>query len=120
MSIKFSTWAKAECSSCFQEFEVTRSEPKSFKNNSEIICSECKDYSRAYKDGFEEGHQQYKSIVKTVDPDNLPEGEVVAVLADHLHIVNFKIYEEAGISTSEITHYIETEDLINLFNGASK
>jgi hypothetical protein len=128
--IKFGTWAKTECSSCNQEFQVTRTEARSFESNSKIICSECKDYGRAYKDGVEAGKAssmkqlaQYESIVKKVDADNLPKSEVLAlgeeggmllghVASTYEGMVWCETHEEV---LYEITHYIEQKDLIKLF-----
>ena len=69
--------------------------------------------------------QQYKSIVKAVDPDNLPEGEVL--LFESNDFINSGVLENTsdGILLSgrwgnieffdlNITHYIETKDIIKL------
>lgn len=68
--------------------------------------------------------QQYKSIVKSVDPDNLPEDEVLAFDGDDTMAVGrlyFYSIEETIMCVDGadeplfyITHYIETKDIIKM------
>jgi len=73
---------------------------------------------------------QYKSIVKTVDPENLPESEVLAFcsatddslcgylsLHDENIICEYKGVYKDNVFLGGITHYIEQKDLIELFGG---
>lgn len=80
------------------------------------------------KQAFEAGQQQYKSIVKAVDPDNLPDDrEVLAISKDREflfgHLCSGKSVceneyffwcESLGDAVYEVTHYIETKDIIKL------
>lgn len=64
-----------------------------------------------------------ESIVKKVDPDNLPEGEVLAFNESEIHCGYLELYKDGVICELEavclerVTHYIETKDLIKLFTG---
>ena len=71
--------------------------------------------------------QQYKSIVKAVDPDNLPEGRVLAFNELKQGLIG-DLYEHRGCifcddesiighdmnEISDVTHYIETKDIIKM------
>ena len=72
--------------------------------------------------------QQYKSIVKTVDADNLPDGEVLALDYGKLYLgqliadKNEIIFREDDDVISLITpdnniKYIEQKDLLKLISG---
>ena len=82
----------------------------------------------AMEQAFNAGQQQYKSLVKTVDADNLPEGRIL--LNDNgfvsLGFLDFnKVNNEVRISHSNMTsfivdkgaHYIEQKDLIKMISG---
>ena len=71
--------------------------------------------------------QQYKSIVKTVDPDNLPEGEVLCIGDFNRLLLGQIDYCTVGEELfvfknddvlSNPTHYIEQKDLIKLFKDS--
>jgi hypothetical protein len=63
-------------------------------------------------------------IVKTVDPDNLPEGEVLAFGIGEIHCGYLESYRDwvicelEGVCLENVTHYIEQKDLIEVFNNA--
>ena len=70
--------------------------------------------------------QQYKSIVKTVDADNLPAGEVLAIDSTKEVMLSSGLWADAfGTVWAEndienmnvITHYIEQKDLIKMIKG---
>ena len=69
--------------------------------------------------------QQYKSLVKTVDADNLPSGEVLALtsvgdlMCGELYIDKGVVWccSDEGSNVMSITHYIEQKDLIKLMSG---
>jgi len=70
--------------------------------------------------------QQYKSLVKTVDADNLPEGEVLAIDSTKEVMSSNGLWADAfGTVWAEndienmnvITHYIEQKDLLKLISG---
>ena len=80
----------------------------------------------AMEQAFNAGQQQYKSIVKTVDADNLPAGEVLAIdstkevmLSSYLWADAFgTVWAENDIENMNvITHYIEQKDLLKLISG---
>ena len=70
--------------------------------------------------------QQYKSLVKTVDADNLPAGEVLAIDSTKEVMSSNCLWADAfGTVWAEndienmnvITHYIEQKDLLKLISG---
>ena len=71
--------------------------------------------------------QQYKSLVKTVDADNLPyETDVIGIDANMQFILSDGIWIDCLGSVSAgyelgkmtgITHYIEQKDLLKLISG---
>ena len=80
----------------------------------------------AMEQAFKAGQQQYKSIVKTVDADNLPAGEVLAIdstkevmSSNCLWVDAFgTVWAENDIENMNvITHYIEQKDLLKLISG---
>ena len=89
----------------------------------------------AMEQAFKAGQQQYKSLVKTVDADNLPAGEVLmfndkgARFLGHFNGVatNNNRVKIAFFSCSDVCndfaiqqkgfHYIEQKDLLKLING---
>ena len=80
----------------------------------------------AMEQAFEAGQQQYKSLVKTVDADNLPEGEVLAIDSTKEVMSSNCLWADAfGTVWAEndienmnvITHYIEQKDLLKLISG---
>jgi len=68
---------------------------------------------------------QYKSIVKTVDSENLPKGHVWAWCDEGLYLGKIKenknfsglIIDNYFETLNDPTHYIEQKDLIKLFGG---
>jgi hypothetical protein len=52
MERTFKTWEKTECDNCGQEYQVTRTKPKTLNR---CICGECETYERAYRDGLLHG-----------------------------------------------------------------
>lgn len=102
----------------FEESKKRWSEIKSIGYDEDYIFSDL-------IEGLIKQLQQYKSIVKAVDPDNLPEGEVL--LFESNDFINSGVLENTsdGILLSgrwgnieffdlNITHYIETKDIIKL------
>tara|TARA_R110000787_G_C13118842_1_gene414543 strand:+ start:162 stop:473 length:312 start_codon:yes stop_codon:yes gene_type:complete len=82
--------------------------------------------SEAMELAFNAGREQYKSLVKTVDADNLPDGEVLAIdstkevmLSSYLWADAFgTVWAENDIENMNvITHYIEQKDLIKMISG---
>ena len=82
----------------------------------------------AMEQAFKAGQQQYKSIVKTVDADNLPDGEILAIDDGKLYLgqliadKNEIIFREDDDVISLITpdndiKYIEQKDLLKLISG---
>ena len=82
----------------------------------------------AMEQAFKAGQQQYKSLVKTVDADNLPAGEVLALDDGELYLgqliadKNEIIFREDDDVISLITpdndiKYIEQKDLLKLISG---
>ena len=84
----------------------------------------------AMEQAFKAGQQQYKSLVKTVDADNLPDGLVLALNESKQGLIG-DLYEHRGDVFCDdenlegencneiegITHYIEQKDLLKLING---
>ena len=74
---------------------------------------------------LEQQLQQYKSIVKTVDADNLPNWEVLGFNEkDNNFLLGELVSEEDGVyiyydmtDYMLITHYIEQKDLIEMISG---
>jgi hypothetical protein len=76
---------------------------------------------------FNAGREQYKSIVKTVDPDNLPTVNVIALNENNFMLTGMLGFrglngQEVKCDNSKdilfgITKYIEQKDLIKLFEG---
>ena len=70
----FVPWAKADCDQCASEFQVTRCE--SFAATGEVICSDCKDYNKAYQDGFDaamkERHDQQVDSGDSYEAEDQP------------------------------------------------
>lgn len=67
--------------------------------------------------------QQYKSIVKTVDPDNLPDGEDLHFWSPEIEAMvrgrfdsdgDFEEHDQTIHDSSFVTHYIETKDIIKI------
>ena len=100
-------------------------------NNGEKWYEENKDNYNLYNDpdemviaAFNAGMQKYKSLVKTVDPDNLPESEVLAF--NYYDEMLLGIFFDNGSFTDEAqtqqlirpTHYIEQESLIKMISGS--
>ena len=80
----------------------------------------------AMEQAFNAGQQQYKALVKKVDADNLPDGEVFAVdstkevmLSNGLWADAFStVWAENDIENMNvITHYIEQKDLLKLITN---
>ena len=80
----------------------------------------------AMEQAFNAGQQQYKALVKKVDADNLPGGEVFAVdstkevmLSNGLWADAFStVWAENDIENMNvITHYIEQKDLLKLIKN---
>lgn len=55
---RFTTWQKTQCYDCGQEFTVTRSEPKTFDKESDVICNDCKNRVKAIKEGYDAGYMR--------------------------------------------------------------
>jgi len=79
----------------------------------------------AMEQAFNAGQQQYKSLVKTVDADNLPDDNVLGFDSSGKSIIG-KIWIDSfgvticgfgGNTLSNITHYIEQKDLIKMISG---
>ena len=83
----------------------------------------------AMEQAFNAGQQQYKSLVKTVDADNLPyETDVIGIDANMQFILSDGIWIDCLGSVSAgyelgkmtgITHYIEQKDLIKMIGGVT-
>ena len=83
----------------------------------------------AMEQAFNAGQQQYKSLVKTVDADNLPFGrDIYAWCGDELYLgsLNVDLDDDDDeqlvlitLSDKHInpTHYIEQKDLIKMMSG---
>ena len=98
----------------------------------EVACDEIS-RSRLYtvmrdkQNELEKQLQQYKSLVKTVDADNLPyETDVIGIDANMQFILSDGIWIDCLGSVSAgyelgkmtgITHYIEQKDLLKLISG---
>lgn len=52
-TITFKAWSKTECCQCGEEYQVTRTEPRT-KLVIECICDECEGYNRGREDGLAE------------------------------------------------------------------
>ncbi len=69
--------------------------------------------------------EQYKSIVKTVDPDNLPKESVWAWCDEGLYLgrieqnkyFNGLVIDNYYETLNDPTHYIEQKDLIKMISG---
>jgi len=85
--------------------------------------------TESMEQAFEAGQQQYKSIVKTVDPNNLPEGLVLTLNESKQWLIG-DLYNRGGVICDdesiqgvsfneilEVTHYIEQKDLIKMISG---
>ena len=63
-----------------------------------------------------------ESIVKTVDADNLPSGEVLAISKSEIHCGYLESYQDGVICELEsvclenVTHYIEQKNLIKMIS----
>ncbi len=91
-------------------------------DSEKVIQYSREDMRYAYQAGYE---SFYKSLVKKVDPDNLPEEPVFCVINGSGYIAElFNKYNErrehecvyAKRANFEINHYIEQKDLINYLN----
>ena len=80
----------------------------------------------AMEQSFEAGQQQYKSLVKAVDADNLPEGRVLMLgRSNKLHLGRIDerqgdIVFQNGFGIAVLNgeeEYIEQKDLIKMISG---
>jgi len=71
--------------------------------------------------------QQYKSLVKTVDADNLPNGEVLIKSYNDVYLGEISLNTDNNLTLTECddtklninnsTHYIEQKDLLKLITN---
>ena len=81
----------------------------------------------AMEQAFEAGQQQYKSLVKTVDADNLPNGEVLIKSYNDVYLGEISLNTDNNLTLTECddtklninnsTHYIEQKDLLKLITN---
>ena len=62
MKREFGVWEKAECDRCGDEFQVTRTEPRTIE---EAVCESCEMYAKGYADGKAEGNAIHQPASST-------------------------------------------------------
>ena len=96
-----------------------------FEEGKHNVCNEDYDswIGEHERELCEDVNEEFPPIVKKVDPDNLPDCEVLAFGQGEFLTGYLEAYltdvtcEYEGMYLENITHYIEQKDLINLIGG---
>ena len=71
-------WQKIPCSCCGVEYTAARTQPRIAQGPEDEMCSDCQDYERAYRDGYEAGRKdvldkllpKLRQITATMETDD--------------------------------------------------
>ena len=101
-TVSFGRWEMTTCVDCDNEYQVTRTEPKTLALHA-CVCSDCKLYNDAYQDGFNAAMSKTKKVSEE-DTDIF--GKFEKYLATMKNDLSYHLKEEDYSMVAELSNKI--------------